>query len=85
MMVFGFWLLAGLALGMILMAFLAIGTYQRGYDDGYRLRRPWRAELAARRGALVSALARGSAVAGWSREPAPAAVAAPPRAVASGG
>lgn len=58
MMVFGFWLLSGVALGMILMAFLAIGMYQRGYNEGYFLRRPWRAELGARRKALVKAYAR---------------------------
>ncbi len=49
----GFWLLAGVALGVILMAFLAIGTYERGYNEGYSLRRPWRTELGARRRALI--------------------------------
>lgn len=60
MMVFGFWLLAGLALGMILMAFLAIGTYQRGYEAGSVGRRAWRTELEARRTAFVSAYDRGA-------------------------
>lgn len=50
----GSWLIAGVVLGMILMAFLAIGTYQRGYDEGVRMRRPWRAELAARRQAVLN-------------------------------
>ena len=50
MIEFGIWLLAGVAIGMILMAFLAVGTFQRGYEEGYRLRRPWRAELGARTG-----------------------------------
>lgn len=63
MMIFGFWLMAGVAIGMILMAFLAIGTYQRGYAEGYALRRPWRTELAARRLAVMTM---------HGREPAPA-------------
>jgi hypothetical protein len=58
MMVFGMWLLAGVALGMILMAFLSIGTYQRGYDAGFLLRKPWRAELLARRQGVMNAFAR---------------------------
>ena len=55
MVVLGMWLLTGVAFGMILMAFLAIGTYQRGYDDGFFLRKPWRAELAARHHAQIVA------------------------------
>lgn len=60
MMIFGFWLLAGLALGMILMAFLAIGTYQRGYEAGCVQRRSWRTELEARRTAFANAYDRGT-------------------------
>ena len=58
MLVSGLWLLAGVALGMILMAFLAIGTYRRGYDDGFFRRKPWRAELRARREAHIGARER---------------------------
>jgi hypothetical protein len=58
MALFGFWLLAGVALGMILMGFLAIGTYQRGYEEGYFRRRPWRGELAARRQAVRNVYTR---------------------------
>lgn len=58
MMLFGFWLLAGLALGMILMAFLAIGTYERGYEAGYVRRKFWRTELEARRAAFANAYDR---------------------------
>mgnify|MGYP001558082182 CR=1 FL=1 len=60
MVLFGFWLLAGLALGMILMAFLAIGTYQRGYEAGYVSRKFWRTELEARRTAFANAYDRGA-------------------------
>lgn len=59
-MEFTFGILAGVALGMILMAFLAIGTYQRGYDAGTLLRKPWQAEIALRRQAAVAAAMRGS-------------------------
>lgn len=57
---FSLWLLAGVAIGMILMAFLAIGTYQRGYDAGFKLRRPWQAELLLRREAVTAAAIRES-------------------------
>lgn len=57
------WLLAGVAMGMVLMAFLAIGTYQRGYAEGYFLRRPWRAEFQARHSAVIRAHARATAIA----------------------
>ncbi len=81
MMLLGVWLLAGVVLGMILMAFLAIGTYQRGYDEGYFLRRPWRAELGARRRALTDPYVRTVP----SARPSPMSAAAAERAVASSG
>jgi hypothetical protein len=51
-MTFVLWLMAGMALGMILMGFLAVGMYQRGYEAGSAGRRAWRTELAARRTAF---------------------------------
>ena len=51
-MTFIFWLAAGVALGMILMAFLAVGMYQRGYEAGAVGRTAWRTELASRRRAF---------------------------------
>jgi len=84
MIVFGFWLMAGVAIGMILIAFLAIGAYQRGYAEGYSLRKPWRAELGARRSAVINALERGTPVAAAYRmEPSSLAEALPPMAAAS--
>lgn len=56
-----YWLLAGVLMGMVVMAFLTIGTYQRGYAEGYLLRRPWRAELQARRSAVIRANRRAMA------------------------
>jgi hypothetical protein len=58
MVVFGMWLAAGVLIGMVLMAFLAIGTYQRGYEAGSLLRKPWQVELRARRDADIRAYAR---------------------------
>lgn len=76
MIEFGMWLLAGVVIGMITMAFLALGTYERGYVEGYRLRRPWRAELGARRRALATASRREIAAAASLRLPAPVQVGA---------
>lgn len=84
-MVFGFWLLSGLVIGMILMAFLAIGTYQRGYEEGYFLRKPWRAELGARRLALVNEYERHMSAGASSRMAASVAMEELPRVAASGG
>lgn len=53
MIEYGIWLAAGVVIGMTLMAFLGIGTYDRGYDEGFRLRRPMRAELEARHLAMA--------------------------------
>ena len=58
MLVLGFWLFSGVAIGMILMAFLAIGSFRRGYERGYSLRRPWHVELGARRTAALKVRAR---------------------------
>jgi len=85
MEIFDFWPAAGLflatgvALGMILMGFLAIGTYERGYKEGFVLRRPWRAELGARREAVIEARRREMRVA------VPTAVVVTPSVAASGG
>lgn len=59
---FSFWLLAGATLGMILMGFLTVGSYQRGYNAGYTLRKPWQAELQARHLAVRAAHQRGLAL-----------------------
>ena len=41
-------LMAGVALGMIIVGFLAIGAYDRGYTDALERRKAWRGELIAR-------------------------------------
>ncbi len=41
-------LMAGIALGVLIVGFLALGAYNRGYDDALFRRKDWRAELVAR-------------------------------------
>jgi hypothetical protein len=45
---FAIGLMAGLALGMIIVGFLAIGAYDRGYSEALERRKAWRTELVAR-------------------------------------
>lgn len=51
MLVFVGGLVIGLALGMIVVGFLAVTAYHRGYDEAFFRRRQWRAEIVARRAA----------------------------------
>ncbi len=48
-------LILGLALGLVIVGFLAIAAYQRGFADAAGQRRVWRAELVARKEAVRSA------------------------------
>lgn len=41
-------LVAGISAGVLVVGFLAIGAYNRGYDDALFRRKDWRAELVAR-------------------------------------
>jgi predicted membrane chloride channel (bestrophin family) len=50
-------LIVGLALGLIVIGFLAIAAYERGYDEAIGKRKQWRAELVARRAAAQRVLA----------------------------
>lgn len=45
---FAIGIMAGLALGMIIVGFLAIGAYERGYGEALQRRKAWRTELVAR-------------------------------------
>jgi predicted membrane chloride channel (bestrophin family) len=49
-------LIVGLALGLIVIGFLAIAAYERGYDEAIGKRKQWRAELVARRAAAQRVL-----------------------------
>jgi hypothetical protein len=57
MMLFAIGLMAGMALGMIIVGFLAIGAYDRGYTEAFERRKAWRTELVARTVAGTRALA----------------------------
>jgi hypothetical protein len=47
-LIFAIGLMAGIALGMIIVGFLAIGAYDRGYSEALERRKAWRTELVAR-------------------------------------
>lgn len=56
-------LLVGVALGLIVVGFLAVGAYDRGFNEALHRRRPWRPELVARQGAaqrVVSGMRKAS-------------------------
>ena len=48
MLLFAIGIMAGLARGMIIVGFLAIGAYDRGYSEALERRKAWRTELVAR-------------------------------------
>lgn len=50
-------LLLGVAFGVIIVGFLAIGAYERGFDEALERRRAWRAELVARQAVAHRAVA----------------------------
>ncbi|MDP9265864.1 MAG: hypothetical protein M3O91_07095 [Chloroflexota bacterium] len=56
MLLFAFGLIAGVALGLIVIGFLAIAAYDRGFKDAMDRRKVWRAELVARQEAVGAAL-----------------------------
>ena len=58
MALFAIGLMAGVAIGMIIVGFLAIGAYERGYADALERRKAWRTELVARTLTGTKALAQ---------------------------
>lgn len=49
-------LLLGVALGLVVVGFLAVGAYDRGFNEALLRRRAWRAELVARQSAAQRVL-----------------------------
>ena len=45
---FVFGLMIGVAFGVIVVGFLAVGAYDRGFNDALHRRKAWRTELVAR-------------------------------------
>lgn len=41
-------LVIGIAFGMVVVGFLAVGSYQRGFNQALERRKEWRGELVAR-------------------------------------
>lgn len=49
-------LLLGVALGLVVVGFLAVGAYDRGFNEALLRRKAWRAELVARQSAAQRVL-----------------------------
>jgi hypothetical protein len=54
--VFVFGLITGIAAGVLIIGFLAVGAYNRGYDDALFRRKDWRGELVARQAVAARSL-----------------------------
>ena len=48
---FVFGLMIGVAFGVIVVGFLAVGAYERGFNEALHKRKAWRTELVARQAA----------------------------------
>jgi hypothetical protein len=53
MLIFGLGLMIGVALGIIVVGFLAVRSYEHGYDEALERRKAWRGELMARQAAAI--------------------------------
>lgn len=56
-------LLIGLAFGVIVVGFLAVGAYDRGFNEALHRRKAWRTELVARQAAaqrVITAMRKAS-------------------------
>lgn len=53
---FVFGLLVGVAFGVIVVGFLAVGAYDRGFNEALHRRKAWRAELVVRQAAAQRVL-----------------------------
>lgn len=55
--------LVGIAFGVIVVGFLAVGAHERGFNEALQRRKAWRAELVARQAAahrVATAMRRAS-------------------------
>lgn len=48
MLIFALGIMAGVALGVLVVGFLAVGAYNKGFSDAMERRKAWRTELVAR-------------------------------------
>lgn len=56
MLLFALGIMAGVALGVLVVGFLAVGAYNKGFADAQARRQAWRTELVARQDAGIRAL-----------------------------
>ena len=53
MLIFALGMMLGTALGIVVIGFLAVRSYDHGYDEALDRRKAWRGELLARQAAAV--------------------------------
>ncbi|HEY8862119.1 MAG TPA: hypothetical protein VIN37_08575 [Candidatus Limnocylindria bacterium] len=53
MLIFALGMMLGTALGIVVIGFLAVRSYDHGYDEALERRKAWRGELLARQAAAV--------------------------------
>ena len=53
MLIFALGMMLGVALGIIVVGFLAVRSYGHGYDEALERRKAWRGELVARQAVAV--------------------------------
>ncbi|HEV2011713.1 MAG TPA: hypothetical protein VGS17_11885 [Candidatus Limnocylindria bacterium] len=53
MLIFALGMMIGTALGIVVVGFLAVRSYDHGYDEALERRKAWRGELMARQTAAV--------------------------------
>jgi hypothetical protein len=53
MLIFALGMMVGTALGIVVIGFLAVGSYAHGYTEALERRKVWRGELVARQTAAV--------------------------------
>jgi len=56
MLIFALGIMAGVALGVLVVGFLAVGAYNKGFSDAMERRKAWRTELVARQNVSLRAM-----------------------------
>lgn len=56
MLIFALGLMAGVTLGVLVVGFLAVGAYNKGFTEAMEGRKAWRTELVARKDVAVRAM-----------------------------
>jgi len=56
MLIFALGIMAGVALGVLVVGFLAVGAYNKGFAEAMERRKAWRTELVARKDVGIRAM-----------------------------